>query len=64
MDGEQISFIIPILILIWFIFFWKSPEEKFKRKIKKTIEKQKSHFSEISIILTAGIYTVGIDFPQ
>ena len=35
MDGEQISFIIPILILIWFIFFWKSPEEKFKRKIKK-----------------------------
>ena len=35
-----------------------------RRKIKKTIEKQKSHFSEISIILTAGIYTVGIDFPQ
>ena len=24
---------------------------------------QKSHFSEISLILTAGIYTVGIDFP-
>ena len=60
----QIAVIVSILILIWLAFFWKSPEEKFKRKIKKTIEKQKSHFSEISIILTAGIYTVGIDFPQ
>ena len=60
----QIAVIGSILILIWLAFFWKSPEEKFKRKIKKTIEKQKSHFSEISIILTAGIYTVGIDFPQ
>ena len=60
----QIGIIGAILILIWLTFFWKSPEEKFKRKIKKTIEKQKSHFSEISLILTAGIYTVGIDFPQ
>ena len=60
----QIAVIGSILILIWLAFFWKSPEEKFKRKIKKTIEKQKSHFSEISIILTAGIYTIGIDFPQ
>ena len=42
----------------------RDDEEREKRKIKKTIEKQKSHFSEISIILTAGIYTVGIDFPQ
>lgn len=64
MDEGQIAVIVSILILIWLAFFWKSPEEKFKRKIKKTIEKQKSHFSEISIILTAGIYTVGIDFPQ
>ena len=60
----QIAVIGSILIFIWLAFFWKSPEEKFKRKIKKTIEKQKSHFSEISIILTAGIYTIGIDFPQ
>ena len=64
MDEGQIAVIVSILILIWLAFFWKSPEEKFKRKIKKTIEKQKSHFSEISIILTAGIYTIGIDFPQ
>ena len=52
-----------ILIIICFIFFWKSPEEKFRTKLKKNVDNQKSHFSEISLILTAGIYTVGIDFP-
>ena len=52
-----------ILIIICFIFFWKSPEEKFRAKLKKNVDNQKSHFSEISLILTAGIYTVGIDFP-
>ena len=30
-----------ILIILCFIFFWKSPEEKFTRKIKNTIEIQK-----------------------
>ena len=52
-----------ILIIICFIFFWKSPEEKFRTKLKKNVDNQKSHFSEISLVLTAGIYTVGIDFP-
>lgn len=52
-----------ILIIICFIFFWKSPEEKFRAKLKKNVDNQKSHFSEISLILAAGIYTVGIDFP-
>ena len=42
----------------------QSSIDKLVKKLEKTIEKQKSHFSEISIILTAGIYTVGIDFPQ
>ena len=44
-------------------FFYKLPEEKFRSNIKKNIDKQKSHFSEISLILTAGIYTVGVDLP-
>ncbi|WP_195339894.1 hypothetical protein [Fusobacterium sp. 1001295B_180824_G3] len=59
----QIGFVIGVLIVIWFIFFYKLPEEKFRSNIKKNIDKQKSHFSEISLILTAGIYTVGVDFP-
>ena len=63
MDEGQIAVIVSILILIWLAFFWKSPEEKFRTKLKKNVDNQKSHFSEISLILTAGIYTVGIDFP-
>ena len=63
MIQSQIAFVTAVLIIIWFIFFYKFPGEKFRSKIKKNIDKQKSHFSEISLILTAGIYTVGIDFP-
>ena len=44
-DG-QIAVIVSILILIWLAFFWKSPEEKFKRKIKKLLKNKNLIFQK------------------
>ncbi|MCY7008343.1 hypothetical protein OCK72_06700 [Fusobacterium simiae] len=62
MLSAQLAFISALIIIFSIIFYGGYTEDK--NIIKRTIKKQKPKYVKTCFYLTAGIYTVGVDFPE